>query len=91
MFYIHYSTDCLRPFLQLLSVISEDKKLKDHLERNAKKNSSELQNSQTTAGNTSGSVSESKIIDNVTTEDVPGVRLYRMESYRVIQIKRVVF
>ncbi|PSN40194.1 Gamma-tubulin complex component 2 [Blattella germanica] len=66
------NTDCLRPFIQLLSVISEDRKLKEYLERNAKK-SSEFQNSQQSLGNTSNTGVDSKI-DNVTTDDLPGIR-----------------
>lgn len=70
------STDCLRPFIQLLSVISEDRKLKEYLEKNAKKASTNLQNSQASqasVGSVSGPVRDSEIMENVTTEDLPVV------------------
>lgn len=72
----NYSTDCLRPFIQLLSVISEDRKLKEYLEKNAKTASTNLQNSQTSqasVGSISDPLRDSEIVEKVTTEDLPVV------------------
>lgn len=73
----NYSTDCLRPFIQLMSLISEDRKLKEYLIKNAKKAATDLQNpssSQVSVGTTSGgSVPGSKFMENVTTKDLPVV------------------
>jgi hypothetical protein len=57
-------------------VISEDRKLKEYLMKNAKKAATDLQNpssSQVSLGTISGSVPGSKFKENVTTKDLPGV------------------
>ena len=59
-----------------MSLISEDKKLKEYLIRNAKKPAIDLQNpssSQVSVGTTSSSVPDSKFMENVTTENLPVV------------------
>lgn len=68
------NTDCLRPFVQLLSVISEDRKLKECLEKNARKSSAESHHVQMSVGNKSSSATDSKVISSVTTDDLPGIR-----------------
>jgi hypothetical protein len=57
-------------------VVSEDRKLKEYLEKNAKKASTNLQKSQASdasVGSISLPVRDSEIIDSVTTEDLPVV------------------
>jgi hypothetical protein len=59
-----------------MSLISEDRKLKEYLIRNAKKPAIDLQNpssSQVSVGTTSSSVPDSKFTENVTTENLPVV------------------
>jgi hypothetical protein len=57
-------------------LISEDRKLKEYLSKNAKKAATDLQNpptSHTSAGTVSSSLTDSRILENVTTKDLPGV------------------
>jgi hypothetical protein len=59
-----------------MSLISEDRKLKEYLMKNAKKGSTDLQNpssSQVSVGTTSSSVPASKFVKDVTTENLPVV------------------
>ncbi|PNF14012.1 Gamma-tubulin complex component 2 [Cryptotermes secundus] len=84
-------TDCLRPFVQLLSVISEDRKLKEYLQKNAKKATTELQNpqvSQGSIGSISGAVADSKVIENVTTKDLPRIRIRLQKEAEIALGKR---
>jgi hypothetical protein len=59
-----------------MSLISEDRKLKEYLIENAKKVATDLQNhasSQVSVGTTSSSVPDSKLTEDVTTKDLPVV------------------
>ena len=59
-----------------MSLISEDRKLKEYLKKNAKKAVTDLQNpasSQLSVGTTSSSVPGSKFMEQVTTVDLPVV------------------
>lgn len=70
-------------------MISEDRKLKEYLERNAKKAATDLQNSQASqlsVGSISGSGTDSKIAENVTTEDLPGVSFYKRYHKQVLKL-----
>ncbi|XP_021928970.1 gamma-tubulin complex component 2-like isoform X2 [Zootermopsis nevadensis] len=85
------NTDCLRPFIQLLSVISEDRKLKEYLEKNAKTASTNLQNSQTSqasVGSISDPLRDSEIVEKVTTEDLPVIRSRLHKEVEIAEEKR---
>jgi hypothetical protein len=59
-----------------MSLISEDRKLKEYLIKNTKKAATDLQNpssSQVSVGTTSSSVPGSKCMEDVTTKDLPVV------------------
>jgi len=67
-----------------MSLISEDRKLKEYLIKNAKKAATDLQNpsySQVSVGTTSSSVPGSKFMENVTTKDLPVVSSSRNCRY----------
>jgi gamma-tubulin complex component 2 len=84
-------TDCLRPFIQLMSLISEDRKLKEYLIKNAKKAATYLQNpssSWVSVGTTSISVPDSKCMENVTTKDLPVIRSRIQKEVEIVLEKR---
>jgi hypothetical protein len=63
--------------------------LKEYLQKNAKKAAMELQNSQASqpsVGSMSGSVTDSKVAENVTTKDLPGVSFFRNKLIMAVQI-----
>jgi hypothetical protein len=72
-----------------MSLISEDRKLKEYLMKNAKKAAAGLQNppaSQVSVGTKSGSLTDSKIMENVTTKDLPGVSSSKAIADKCIEV-----
>lgn len=63
--------------------------MKEYLQKNAKKATMESQNpqvSQASVGSISGSVTDSKVVETVTTKDLPVVSFFGSKLIMVVQI-----